>query len=265
MEMLFTYIGVFCLLLGALAGGAFGAAWRANGPEAPVLGLATLVTGVPGAGSRAPGAACRSGIARAEVSRLPIAPGGQRQGVSGAVGVITPRVNALPGIYAVWRSVNTTPMVQLAVGVAILLALIWAMHWSTSLLVPPSCSWWRRNRRANAAFGLLVAFGAVLILALVNDCLYSCQQWESTGIDVLTTIAGFWVGMILAGSLSHHTMPLRDWIKTKIGLIVLLLIGTVVIFSSPSGPLPNSAVIFIWALGLPILGVAAKRIWPRLF
>ena len=111
----------------------------------------------------------------------------------------------------------------------------------------------------------LTVSGTALTIELMNDCRYPCQQWQSTGLDLLATVAGFWVGMILAGSLSHHTMPLRDWIKTKIGLIILLLIGTVLILSSPAGPLPNSVVIFIWALGLPILGVAAKRIWPWLF
>ena len=60
MEMFFTHIVVFCLLLGALAGGAFGAALRANGPEAPVLGIATLATG--GAGRRDLGASRRSCI-----------------------------------------------------------------------------------------------------------------------------------------------------------------------------------------------------------
>ena len=49
MEALFTNIGVFALLTAALVGGAFWGAVRANGPEAPVLGIATLATGVPGA------------------------------------------------------------------------------------------------------------------------------------------------------------------------------------------------------------------------
>ena len=48
METFFTHIGVFALLAAALVGGAFWGAVRANGPEAPVLGMATLATGVPG-------------------------------------------------------------------------------------------------------------------------------------------------------------------------------------------------------------------------
>ena len=48
MEAIFIHIGAFAILIAALAGGAFGAAVRANGPEAPVLGMATLATGVPG-------------------------------------------------------------------------------------------------------------------------------------------------------------------------------------------------------------------------
>ena len=49
METFFIHIGVLSLLVAALIGGATLGALRANGPEAPVLGIATLVIGIPGA------------------------------------------------------------------------------------------------------------------------------------------------------------------------------------------------------------------------
>ena len=48
MEAVLTNIGVFALLTAALFGGAFWGAVRANGPEAPVLGMVTLAAAVPG-------------------------------------------------------------------------------------------------------------------------------------------------------------------------------------------------------------------------
>ena len=47
---------------------------------------------------------------------------------------------------------------------------------------------------------------------------------------------------------------------------LLLAIGLIVATGlALANETPNNLVIFIWALGLPILGAAAKRRWPGIF
>ena len=152
-----------------------------------------------------------------------------------------------------------------AVGIIMLAILIWAIHWSTSLLVSSSCSWWHRNWQTTTVASLFVASGAILLIALTNDCRYSCQQWQSTGLDILATLASFSMGMILTGALDSATMSLSDWAKGGLWLAALLVVATVLILSPLSDLTPNSVAIFIWALGLPVLGIAGKRLWPWLF
>ena len=160
-------------------------------------------------------------------------------------------------------------MMLLAVfGLATLLALIWAMHWSTNLLVPAPCSWWRRNRQGIMVVGVLITSGASLIIALANDCRYLCQQWQSTGLDLLATISGFWLGMILARALDSPKTSPNYWANVGLWLTGLLVFATVlvlILLFLLSDATLNSFVIFIWALGLPVLGVAARWRWPWLF
>ena len=175
-------------------------------------------------------------------------------------------------MYAGWRSVNTVSMMKLAaVGIITLLILTWAMHRSTSLASPPAHSWWYRNRRRTITVSVLIASGAALTIALMNNCRYPCQQWQSTGLDLLATIGGFWLGMIIARAVDPQTESQIDWAQVSLwmtGLLLVttgLLVITGLVFSPLANATPNSLVIFIWALGLPILGAAAKRRWPWLF
>ena len=148
--------------------------------------------------------------------------------------------------------------------IAIIIKVLWTILLAF-LLVVALCSWWYRNWRRITVVVVFVATGFVLLLALANDCRYSCQQWQSTGLDILATLASFSMGMILTRALDSATMPLNNWVKGSLWLAVLLVIGTVVILIPGSDLTQNSAAVFIWALGLPVLGVAAKRIWPWLF
>ncbi len=164
------------------------------------------------------------------------------------------------------------PMIWAVVGIATLLVLIWAIHWSTGLCWPtgqarpaPRSSRWRRDWRKTVAPGLFLVAGVVLVTALMIDCRYSCQQWLSTVLDILATFASFLMGMVLTRVIDIGAMSRKNVMKAALWFIFLLVFATVVILSPLSASTPNSTALFIWALVLPVLGSAAKRLWPWLF
>ena len=149
--------------------------------------------------------------------------------------------------------------------IVILVKLVLAIHWSTSLVgVTQGLSWWRRNRQATVTSALFVVAGVVLIVALANDCRYTCDQWQSTALDIFATLASFLMGMILTRAVDLGKEPLNKVAQTAILFVILPAFATTVILS-PLGSAPNSAALFIWALALPVLGSAGKRLWPWLF
>ena len=144
----------------------------------------------------------------------------------------------------------------------LVVALIRTIRRSTNLLVPALRSWWRCKRQVVVVVSVWIASGAALIIAWIYDCRYLCQQWQSTGLDLLAAVAGFWLGMIIAGALESSTMPRKEWVEIAIGSIALLAVPTALVLIPD---FPNGAAILIWTLGLPVLGEAAKRLWPWLF
>ena len=152
-----------------------------------------------------------------------------------------------------------------AVGVITLLVLTWAMHRSTSLVASPSHSWWHRNWRSALAIGLFTASLAFVVAALLVDCRYLCQEWESAGLDILATFAAFLMGMILARWIGPKTMSPGDWGKLVLGLIVLLVIEFILVHFLQTGPAWRKLPMLVSVLMLPILGAAAHRRWPWLF
>ena len=162
--------------------------------------------------------------------------------------------------------VNTTSIMKLAaVGMITLLVLMWAMHRSTSLVAPPSHSWWHRNWRTAVAISLFMASLTFVVAALLIDCRYLCQEWQSAGLDILATFAAFLMGMILTRRIDPKTMSPGNWRNLAIGLIILLVIAFVLVHSLQTGSAWRKLPMLVSALMLPILGAAAKRIWPWLF
>lgn len=106
---------------------------------------------------------------------------------------------------------------------------------------------------------------AVLLEALVNDCRYLCQQWQSTGLDILATLSAFLMGLVLTRALDPKDMPLNNWVKTGVWVTALFVFATVLVISPLADATPNSFAVFLWALWLPVVGVIIKRCWPWLF
>lgn len=156
-------------------------------------------------------------------------------------------------------------MIWAIAGTATLLALIWAMHWSTSLLVPSSWLWWHRNWQNPTGFGLFVASSVISVKLLENVCRYPCQQWQPDGLSILGSIFAFVAGMIIARPFFPSTMALRTLVEEVLLVTFLLAVATVLVLRDPSSLVPNSVVIYLWSVWLPILGVVAKRLCPRLF
>jgi len=178
------------------------------------------------------------------------------------IAIAKPLIGATIAIIIVAKWALLTPLWATSLAFFLVVVVIRAIRWSTNLLVSALCSWWCRKRWIVAIVGILILSGAALIFALMNDCRYPCQQWQSTGFDLLATIAGFWVGMIIAAVLKPLTMSRKEWVQTAIGFIALLVAPTLQVFIPD---FPNAAAIFIWTLGLPVLGEAAKHFWPQIF
>lgn len=149
--------------------------------------------------------------------------------------------------------------------IATLLALIWAIHSSAALCCPAGqarqtrrSSRQCRNWRASVAPCLFVVAGVVLVMALMSD-------YRSTWLDIVAASASFLMGMILARALDRDTKPSVNVKSTAIWFIILLAVSAFMLTVFPSTPNSKAAMLFIWALGLPVLGWAGKRIWPWLF
>ena len=172
-------------------------------------------------------------------------------------------------------------MMQLAaVGTVTLLVLIEAIHWSTRLLVPSPCSrwrckwratvlawrsWWRCNWRRIVSVSVFMISGIILLIALGDVGRFPSLQWLSSLLNILATIAGFWLGMILTRAVDSPTISLNNLVQVAIWVTGPLVFLTAWVLSPLSDTVPHSAVIFLWAIWLPILGVAARRRWPWLF
>ena len=147
----------------------------------------------------------------------------------------------------------------------ILWVLFGAGCWYTSPSALAWRSWWRCNWQATAAFSLFVVSGVILIVALANDCRYSCQQWQSIGLDILATFASFSMGLVLMSMLNSQTESRSYWKQTLIWVVTLGVFLTVLILSPLVESTRKNSLILIWTLALPVLGVAGKSLWPRLF
>ncbi len=162
-----------------------------------------------------------------------------------------------------------TAIAKLLIGapIVIIIKALWPILLAFFLVVA-LCSWWRRHLRATIGTGVFMVSGTALIFALMNDCRYPYRQWQSTGLDLLTTIGGFWLGMIIARAVNPQTESQTNgaqgtlWWKVPLLLAIGLIVATGLVLANET---PNNLVIFIWALGLPILGAAAKRRWPGIF
>ena len=156
-----------------------------------------------------------------------------------------------------------------AIGIATLLVLIWAIHWSTSLTAPAWWStmskWWRCNWRRIVSVSVFMISGISLLIALENVDRFPSLQWQSSLLNILATIAGFWLGMILTRAFDPPTISLNNLVQAAIWVTGFLVIATALVLSPLSDTVPHSAMILVWALWLPILGVATKRRWPWLF
>ena len=155
-------------------------------------------------------------------------------------------------------------MVQLAIGVATLLVLIGAIHWSTNLLVPSPCSWWRYDRRTTVAFSLFGAALAILVTASLLDCRYLCHRWLSSGPDIIAAFAAFLMGMILERGIDPETLSLGDWGRLVLGLIIVLGFTFALVHFLQPDPVWHKFPIFIAAFALPILGIYGKRLWSQI-
>ncbi len=157
-------------------------------------------------------------------------------------------------------------MIWSLISIISLLGLVWSIHWSAGMVGPAErSSRWHRNRRATVSTGLFVIAGSVLIIALVNGCRYPCQQWQSTGLDVLAMLASFLMGTMLTRILDSDTKPFYYVVRVAIWFGILLLVTTALIFSPLNVSTPHSIALFIWALALPVLGWCGKQLWPWLF
>lgn len=140
------------------------------------------------------------------------------------------------------------------------------LYWSSALVGPAQGpSRWCRNRRASVVAGLFLLAGLALIVALMIDCRYSCQQWQSTLLDILATFAAFLMGLILTRALDRDAEPSVNVKNTAILFTILLVVSTFMLTVFSSASHSKAAVLLIWALGLPVLGWLGKRLWPWLF
>ena len=160
---------------------------------------------------------------------------------------------------------TNAPVIWTMSSVVTLLALIWVMHWSTRLLAPSSCLWWHRNWQKPTGVGLFMASSVISVRLLESVCRYPCQQWQSDGLSILGMISAFVAGMIITRPFYPSTMALRTLVKEVLLVTCLLAFATVLVLRDPSSVVPNSVVTYLWSVWLPILGVVAKRLCPRLF
>ena len=119
--------------------------------------------------------------------------------------------------------------------------------------------------RRIVSVGVFVILGISLLIALESADRFPSLQWQSSLLNILSTIAGFWLGMILARAFEPPTISLHNLVQAAIWVTVLLVFATALVLSPLSDTVPHSAMIFLWTLWLPILGVAAKRLWTWLF
>ena len=156
-------------------------------------------------------------------------------------------------------------MMKLAVGMITLLVLMWGMHRSTSLVAPPSHSRWGRKWHLAIAISLFIAALTILTVALLIDCRYLCHGWQSNVLDIIAAFAAFLMGMILERWIDPKTLSPSDWRNLAVGLAIVLVIEFALVQFLQPGPAWRALPILALAFALPILGIASKIFWPRLF
>ena len=147
----------------------------------------------------------------------------------------------------------------------LVVSLIRTVRRSTTLLVSSSRSWWRCNWRRIVLVSVFMILGISLLIALESAGRLPSLQWQSSLLNIVATIAGFWLGMILTHAFEPPTISLNNLVLAAILVTVLLVCATALVLSPISDTVPHSAMIFLWTLWLPILGVTARQFWPCLF